>query len=639
MEKKLQSARSPRHGPRLNGEAGLMSGGSPTLDYLGVLRARKWVVLLTIAAVPAVAIFFSLREQSLYQATATVLLQDQQLGATLAGVPSQASSVQPDRFAQTQADVARSPTVIVRTLAAAGVRTESPADLLANSGVSSRSNADVLDFQVTDPRPSTAALLANEYARQFVRYKGDLDNGDIGGAVADVQRQIAALSARGDRSGAQYLAGKLQQLQAIQALQSPAAVLVGPASGASRVQPQPFRSAVLAFGLALVLGIALAFLADALDSRVRSAEEIGEHLGLPLLGRVPAQTGPRAGADRTPFVPTASDASTESFRMLRVALDLINLETPSRTIMVTSAVEGYASSMTAAGLALSFARAGRRVVLVDLDFRTARLGRRFSDGRPGIIEVALGGASLDDALVPIALAEHDADTVGFATHPVGSATIPDRDSTETARQELRLRRALDEPTSRLPAEPFSASPPAARPTTAHASPPRSPRLKAAVPQPVRNGNRSRWSSGAFEFLASSEALSSRERSTSDPGEFLGSRSLADILTELSNRADVVIIDAPPLLGSSDTFTLGAGVDAVLLVARVKTIRRAMLNEVQRLLERCPARKLGLVVVTPNPSGSSGSALREQFEAVVAKFPPPFGRRFGLDDHMAPRNRD
>jgi succinoglycan biosynthesis transport protein ExoP len=503
-----------------------LSGLPPTLDYLRVLRTRKWVVVLTLLIVPAAALFFSLREQPRYQASATVLLRDQNLAGNLAGGPD-LSSAQPDRFAQTQADLARSITVIDRTLAAARVRNLTPANFLENSTVSSRSNADVLDFQVTDPTPRLAARLANDYAAQFVRYQRDLDTTDVTATVSDVQRQIDALSARGDQRGAQYLTGKLEQLHAIQALQSSHAVPISPATRASKVQPKPMRSAILGFGVALVLGIALAFLWEMLDTRVRSAEEIGEQLGLPLLGRVPAPAGPRFASRRMPLLSEPADARFDAFRMLRVGLDLINRETPSRTIMVTSAVEGEEKSMTAANLALSFARAGRRVVLVDLDLHTRRLGSLLTfDGHPGLIEVALGHASLDEALVVLGAGERD-------------------------------RRG-------------------------------------------REGNGSASGEGVLELLASSGTFP-------DASEFLASPILAELLTRLSDRADLVLIDAPPLLLTGDAFTLGARVDAVLLVARLNLIRRPMLNEVRRQLERCPARKLGFVVAASDTPEGSASA--------------------------------
>ena len=119
-----------------------------------------------------------------------------------------------------------------------------------------------------------------------------------------------------------------------------------------------------------MLGVGLAFGIDALDTRVRSATEIGERLGLPLLARVPPPPKGFAKENRLVMLAQPTGTSAEAFRMLRTNLDFATLEDVDvRTILVTSAVEQEGKSTTAANLALAEARAGRRVALVDLDLR------------------------------------------------------------------------------------------------------------------------------------------------------------------------------------------------------------------------------------------------------------------------------
>ena len=66
----------------------------------------------------------------------------------------------------------------------------------------------------------------------------------------------------------------------------------------------------------------------------------------------------------------------EAFRMLRARLDFFTLD-QDLAIMVTSALEQEGKSTTVANLAIAFARAGRRVALVDLNLRRPRLARFF----------------------------------------------------------------------------------------------------------------------------------------------------------------------------------------------------------------------------------------------------------------------
>ncbi len=75
----------------------------------------------------------------------------------------------------------------------------------------------------------------------------------------------------------------------MQALQPSAASVLRQADGAVLTQPKTLRNVALAVVVGLVLGLAVVFLREALETRVRTAEEISARLGgLPLLGRVPS---------------------------------------------------------------------------------------------------------------------------------------------------------------------------------------------------------------------------------------------------------------------------------------------------------------------------------------------------------------
>ena len=71
--------------------------------------------------------------------------------------------------------------------------------------------------------------------------------------------------------------------------------------------------------------------------------------------------------------PTSRDA--EQFRALRWSLSFVNADHGARTIMFTSAVDAEGKSTTVANLAVAFARAGRRVVVIDADLSHPDLHR------------------------------------------------------------------------------------------------------------------------------------------------------------------------------------------------------------------------------------------------------------------------
>lgn len=81
----------------------------------------------------------------------------------------------------------------------------------------------------------------------------------------------------------------------------------------------------------------------------------------------------------------------------------------------------------------------------------------------------------------------------------------------------------------------------------------------------------------------------------NPAEFARSYVLSKIIARLQERADLVLIDAPPLIGLSDAMTISAKVDGLIVVTRLTTLKRAMLEELRRALEGAPTVKLGFVL--------------------------------------------
>jgi capsular exopolysaccharide synthesis family protein len=59
----------------------------------------------------------------------------------------------------------------------------------------------------------------------------------------------------------------------------------------------------------------------------------------------------------------------EAYRTLRANVEFASVGAPMRTLLVTSSVPGEGKTVTAANLAVAYAQAGRRVLLIDADLR------------------------------------------------------------------------------------------------------------------------------------------------------------------------------------------------------------------------------------------------------------------------------
>ncbi len=124
---------------------------------------------------------------------------------------------------------------------------------------------------------------------------------------------------------------------------------------------------------------------------------------------VPAETlGPVAHnyeeAKMTDLAAMASPDSVaaEQYRMLLARLDRASAVKPLRTVAITSCARGEGRSTTAMNLALTVAREGREVALVECDLKRPSLGAMFELAqRPGMAEVVEGKADLPQALTRV----------------------------------------------------------------------------------------------------------------------------------------------------------------------------------------------------------------------------------------------
>jgi capsular exopolysaccharide synthesis family protein len=264
----------------------------------------------------------------------------------------------------------------------------SPEDFLGASKVVPNARNDVLVFRASDGDETRAITLATEFARQFILYRRDIDEGAYVDQVGD-------------------------------------AFLVAPAQEASKTD-QWKRNLLLGLALGLIAGVLLAFLAEALDTRVRSAAEAVRRLNLPLLGRLPKPPRKLRRKGRLVMFADPNGPHAEPFRTLRTNLLLLNAEGDARTIMVTSAVTDEGKSTTASNLAVALARMGKRVILADLDLRRPSVGGLFGLDvrRFGVTEVLEGRVSLDSVLAPIRIARGASDGGDGSLHVLPAGSIP-----------------------------------------------------------------------------------------------------------------------------------------------------------------------------------------------------------------------
>ena len=168
---------------------------------------------------------------------------------------------------------------------------------------------------------------------------------------------------------------------------------------------------LLLFGLVggIGLGVVAAILLDRFDRRLQYPEQVTSDMGLMILGVVPHLKGAQNGTHAADTVQVV-----EALRGIRMNLVHAYGAAGPLIVTVTSPGSGDGKSFLSANLALSFANAGHRVLLIDGDSRRGTLHRVLKLRRtPGLTDYLAGR---------IARAELVSETSTASLHFIGCGT-------------------------------------------------------------------------------------------------------------------------------------------------------------------------------------------------------------------------
>ena len=169
------------------------------------------------------------------------------------------------------------------------------------------------------------------------------------------------------------------------------------------VSPKPLVNLALAMMAGLMVGVGGAFLRDSSDRSLRTRAQLLALTGSPVLSliprlksvsgfsaRFPTRSGllqdsrRREGSSHSLVRPSQSPVNTSysaedlfgfaaSYSRLVTNLGFAGLANPIRVVLVTSALPGDGKTTVATNLALTIAREGKRVLLIDADLRGGRV--------------------------------------------------------------------------------------------------------------------------------------------------------------------------------------------------------------------------------------------------------------------------
>jgi len=327
-------------------------------DYLRVFR-KNWLVLLVLSLLGAgLGLAYAQLATPTYSASARVFVSTS--GATTAADLQQGNTFTQQRV-KTYAELVTTAAVLQPTIDSLNLNT-SVAKLRGQVSASAPLNTTVINVTVAHTDAVFAATLATETANQLI----------------DVVEQIETTN---------VLAGSPVRLTVVQEAEVPSA----PTS------PKKALSVALGLIVGMGLGVAIALVRAALDTKIRNEKDVERLTDLPVLGGIVFD--PKA--KERPLIVHEDSASprAENFRTLRTNLQFLDAGRRERAFVVTSAVPGEGKSTTTANLAIALAQAGAKVLLVGADLRKPKMAHYMGiEGSVGLTDVLIGRVELTDAL-------------------------------------------------------------------------------------------------------------------------------------------------------------------------------------------------------------------------------------------------
>ena len=129
-----------------------------------------------------------------------------------------------------------------------------------------------------------------------------------------------------------------------------------------------------------VFGVsAIAFIIYYFDDTVKYSEDLEKKVDLPIAGKIiKSEIEKRTIGDELLVDKYPKSIVSESIKSLRTNLQFSSVDDGFKTILVTSANASEGKSFVSSNLAISFAQANKKVLLIDCDLRKGRLHKLFN---------------------------------------------------------------------------------------------------------------------------------------------------------------------------------------------------------------------------------------------------------------------
>ncbi len=202
------------------------------------------------------------------------------------------------------------------------------------------------------------------------------------------------------RSVYTYFLGRLQETSAQQGIQQSDSRLLS-AAIAPTITSAPRRTRIIALAMFLgaFMGAGFVLIREFLNRTIRTAEELANRTGYPVLGQIPLIRGKRK-SQIAYIIENPNAAAAEAIRNLRTSITYSNIDRPPQVITLSSSLPGEGKTTLSLLLTQSFAGLNKRVLLIEGDLRRQVFTEYFksAESAPGLLSVLTGKTALSEAV-------------------------------------------------------------------------------------------------------------------------------------------------------------------------------------------------------------------------------------------------
>ncbi len=170
------------------------------------------------------------------------------------------------------------------------------------------------------------------------------------------------------------------------------------ATGSSNpIKPNGRNVYLIAFLAGILLPVAIIFVLEILNDKVREREEVARLTSTPIIGEIG-----HAGEETLVVQPGSRTVVAEQFRIMRTNVQYLTNKTEKPVILVTSSVSGEGKSFVATNYGAALALTGKRTVILEFDIRKPRLLKGLGmQTVKGLSNYIIGHATIEEILQPV----------------------------------------------------------------------------------------------------------------------------------------------------------------------------------------------------------------------------------------------